>query len=190
MQAALSRLRGLRGVIAAFPMLDLRAPHFTREYEKLMGGAPMPPDGVVTDHLESMRKGDVVSSVVPPERLDLGTAVILQGRFVEFLGEEEVLFPMERVRGWKRGVGEREMPKLWIYHGRQDSGVPAEGSVKFVEEAEKVWADGEVRLDLPDGEHGVGGELDLDEPGAEWLREGVEWVVEPWLTGSDSIELV
>jgi hypothetical protein len=187
-QAALSHLPGLRAVIAAFPMLDLRAPHFTREYEKLMGGAPIPPDGVITDHLESMRKGDVVSSVVPPERLDLGTAVILQGRFVEFLGEEEVLFPMGRVRAWKGDEG--KMPRLWIYHGRQDSGVPAEGSVKFVEEAEKVWADGEVRLDLPDGEHGVGGELDLDEPGAEWLREGLEWVVEPWLTGSDSIELV
>jgi acetyl esterase/lipase len=178
-QAALSGMPGIRGIISAYPMLDLKARHFTQAYEKILTGAIMVDASVIDRHLKAMKEGEVVSKNVAQERLDLATAIIQQGRFVEFLGEEEELFPLERVVA----LGENEgggtvLPRLWIYHGRQDTGVPASGSVKFVEVARNLWGE-ELRFNLPDGEHGLDKDCEIEN--TAWLRDGVEWVTEKWL---------
>lgn len=184
-QAALSRFPGLRAVIAAYPMLDLRAPYYTQKFEKII---PMLPEKIISDHLNSMRKGDVFSSVLPPARLDLGKAVIQQGRFVEFLGDDDILFPVERVKVAAAATetattptSSSSMARLWIYHGKQDTGIPASGSIEFVKYARRVWAESDLRLDLPDGEHGLDKDEDLEDA-TGWLRNGMMWVEEPWLS--------
>lgn len=181
-QAALTRLPGIRGIIAAYPMLDLKAPHFTQAYEKILTGVRMVDAEVIDRHVKAMKEGEVVSKSISPDRLDLATAIIQQGRFVEFLGEEKELFPLERLatfHGNKNILPSSvHLPRMWIYHGRQDTGVPASGSVTFVEQARKVWGE-ELRFDLPDGEHGL--DKDCDIKTSVWLRNGLEWVTKKWL---------
>lgn len=185
-QAALSGLPGLRAAVAAYPMLDLRDRYYRAAFEKVMTGVPMLPPDIITDHLASMAAAGgelVVSQSTPPARMDLGTAVIQQGRLCEFLGDADVLYPVERLR---RGLHAHahagraaQMPRLWIYHGRQDTGIPSAGSVVFAEEARRLWPPSELRLDLPDGEHGV--HKDRHVADTPWLREGLAWLEQPWL---------
>ncbi|KIX08837.1 uncharacterized protein Z518_03494 [Rhinocladiella mackenziei CBS 650.93] len=176
-QAALSGLPGLRAAIAAYPMLDLRAPYYTQKFEKVMTGVPMLPESIIDNHLETMKASSVVSSVLPPARGDLGTAVIQHGRFCEFLGAEDILYPVDRVNLGLYSA----LPKarLWIYHGKQDTGIPAAGSVEFVRQARELWPDSELRLDLPDGEHGFHKYKHANT--TEWLKNGLLWVEKAWL---------
>ncbi|EOO00757.1 putative alpha beta hydrolase fold-3 domain protein [Phaeoacremonium minimum UCRPA7] len=176
-QAALSGLPGLKAVISAYPMLDLRDRYYREAFEKVMTGVPMLPPEIITEHLKSMKKGDIVSQSLPPARMDLGTAIIQQGRFCEFLGDEDVLYPVDRLRLGLHSSG--TMPRLWIYHGKQDTGIPSAGSVVFAKEAKRLWPESELRLDLPDGEHGV--HKDKHVASTTWLREGLAWLEEPWL---------
>jgi acetyl esterase/lipase len=176
-QAALSGLPGLRAVISAYPMLDLRDRYYTERFEKVMTGVPMQAPEIITEHLASMKKGEVVSKCLPPSRGDLSVAIIQQGRYVEFLGEDDALYPVERLK--LRLHAEKPMPRLWIYHGRQDTGIPAVGSEVFVNHAAGLWPPSELRLHLPDGEHGLHKDKDLDT--TDWLRDGVEWIEEAWL---------
>ena len=170
MQAALSNLPGIRGVVAAYPMLDLKARHFTKFNVHA---------GVVDRYLSTMREGEIVSKDFSQARLILTIAILQQGRLVEFLGQGVESYPMERINVLvKRGGGELDLPRLWIYHGRQDMGVVASGSERFVEQARKVWGVG-LRFDLVDGEHGLDQGPGIED--AAWLKDGVKWVTEKWL---------
>lgn len=178
-QAALSGLPGLKAVISAYPMLDLRDRYYQEAFEKVMTGVPMLPPHIIDDHLKSIKEGDIVTAALPPARMDLGTCIIQQGRFVEMLGKEDILYPVDRVR-----LGlytDKKMPRLWIYHGKQDTSIPSAGSLVFVDEVKKknLWSDADLRLDLPDGDHGVHKDKHVED--TTWLREGLEWLETAWL---------
>lgn len=94
-----------------------------------MFGLPQLPAEIVTKHLESMKPDAIISSATPPERKSLMIAAAQQGFFVKFLGDDIRLYPMRMLEeGIKKPA---DLPKIFIYHGRQDSVVPYKGTEKF-----------------------------------------------------------
>lgn len=133
----------------------------------------MLPETVLNDHLATIRTGEIVTSANPPDRLNLMLAIIQQGRILEFLGKDPSLFPLESIESAKT------FPPLFIYHGRDDSVVPAEGTEKFVEKFTRLMPEAKLVFKLESGEHGMDHETDIKEP---WLQQGLELATVEWLT--------
>jgi len=177
-QSGLSQPKGfIKAVIATYPCLDLESSYYSAAYEKSVLGAPTIPEAVLADHLKAMEPGRIVTSVPPPGRLPIALSFVQQGRFPEFLGSDESLYPLKRMEKVD------EVPPMLILHGRDDSAVPVEGSVKFVDMAEKRWGKGKVVLHTEPGEHGFDGPVPLDTP---WLKELLPHVTRPWLGETQS----
>ena len=130
------------------------------------------PEAVLNDHLATIHAGGIVTSADPPDRLNLMFAIIQQGRILEFLGKDPSLFPLETIDSVKI------FPPLFIYHGRDDSVVPAEGTEKFVENFRRNLPEAKLVFKLEPGEHGMDHEIDIKEP---WLQQGLELVTAEWL---------
>ena len=172
-QSGLSNPSSLvKAVIATYPMLNLKSPFFTEKYEKILLGQPTMPESVLADHVKSMEKGKIVCSAIPPNRLGIALSLIQQGKYLEYLGHEEILFPVERIDQVKK------LPYTLILHGEQDSAVPVEGSRVWSEKAQKAYGVGKVVLHVEKGEHGFDGEVKLE---TAWLRKELAPVTAEWL---------
>lgn len=145
-------------------------------------GAPIVPISELTSHLSSSGQGKYVSAADPPDRFALMLALGQHGKWMEFMGKEEKLYPMRAVRKrGEEGKGGREiMPPLFIYHGRDDKGVPVEGTERFVEAMKKAGV-GEDRLvwKIENGDHGFDKDSNLDD---SLLKDGVALVEREWLS--------
>lgn len=106
-------------------------------------------------------------------------AAAQQGLFVKFLGDDIRLYPMRMLEeGIKKPA---DLPKIFIYHGKQDSAVPYKGTEKFEETLQGLEVGKEkIYISIQEGEHGFDSsdELTLDTP---WLKEGLEFVTSTWL---------
>jgi len=164
----------IQAVIAMYPVLDYDSKFFSTAYEKSVLGAPQIPKSILEGYLKAMKPGSIVSECNPPDgRQGLVMSFVQQGRFVEFLGKDDKVYPFR----WMHKVD--EVPPVLIIHGNDDSAVPVEGSIKFVEEASKKWGDGKVLLHLEPGEHGFDTALDYETP---WLQDLLErQVTGAWL---------
>lgn len=184
---ALSHPDEIRAATAAYPMLDLRSPHYSTATDKtVFSGAPRYPASMVTEHLEKMRPEDAASPAFPPARFPLLMATFQYGRVLEFYerGSENsprrgLLFPIERLES--EGA---KLPRggVSIIHGVSDCVVPVEGSKNFVEKAREVMkgkqGGDKVVLALQEGDHGFDAGAKLDD---EWLRDALKAAVEVWL---------
>ena len=144
-QAGLQLPRGtIRVVSSGFPMLDWNDPWYTTAHPVPEGStksgartffnSPLVPATVVTSHLETITKGgSVVSAADPPERIGLAFGTGHVGRWREFLGEEEELYPMDVLERRAREGAEFDFPPLFIFHGKEDTAIPVEGTERFVE---------------------------------------------------------
>jgi hypothetical protein len=85
-------------------------------------------------HVDIERRGDrfVRHTATPPDRMDLVTSVIQQGKFVEMIGDDTNLFPMERLDLVK------EIPPMFMIRGKKDSMVPYRSSEAFVEKMKRT----------------------------------------------------
>lgn len=137
-----------------------------------MLGFPMMPADTLDKHIAAMKPGQIVSSADPPGRFDITFGSIQQGRYVEILGTDPRLYPMEHLDT----AG--ELPSLFIFHGEDDSGVPLESSRAFVEKLRRVKPDVQVRYTTVPGEHGFDAKVDVDTP---WLKEGLDFITPLWL---------
>jgi len=162
----------IKAVVASYPMIDMKSPWFNQSKEKLMFNIPMLPEAFLNDHLATIHAGGIVTSADPPDRLNLMFAIIQQRRILEFLGKDPSLFPLETIESVKM------FPPLFIYHGRDDSVVPAEGTEKFVEKFTQNLPEAKLVFKLEPGEHGMDHETDIKEP---WLQQGLELVTVEWL---------
>lgn len=133
----------------------------------------MLPEAVLNDHLATMNAGEIVTSANPPDRLNLMFAITHQGRILEFLGKDPSLLPLEIIELAKT------FPPLFIYHGRDDSVVPAEGTERFVEKFIQLMPEAKLVFKLESGEHGMDHETDIKE---QWLQQGLELVTTEWLS--------
>ena len=180
-QLALSHPSMVQGVVAAYPMLDLKSPFYTEIYSKPIVGVPNIPNSVVEKHLDAVRSGRrpaFVTAADPPERLELAFSIVQNGRFLEFFGNQNShLFPMERLESL--AVAEAaELPPFFIFHGEQDSAVPAEGSRRFVSLLRERFPKNKNQLHIQDGDHGFDIDATLETP---WLRAGLSMVSSTWL---------
>jgi len=162
-QLGLSHPNGIRAILAAYPIIDIKDPFYTTAYTKDMGAPMMPPE-LLTNHLAGEMK--VISNAVWPARMELIFTMVQQGRFAEFLGQESILYPMERVKDGAK------LPSLFIFHGSGDTTVPYNGTVKFVEllqENESVKGTLSF-VTIPDAPHAFDAGAQLTD---EWLTKGL-----------------
>ncbi|MCJ1388893.1 hypothetical protein MMC18_001744 [Xylographa bjoerkii] len=158
----------VKAVIAAYPGLATVAAKPTTS----VLGAPTIPPSVLEEFLRSMEPGKIVSSADPPARMPIALSIAQQGRKLEFWGEDERLFPVKVLQTVD------EMPFVLVLHGKGDTSVPVEGSVRFAELVRRRFGVGKVDLRIRPGEHGFDAEARLDMP---WLKEGLGRVTELWL---------
>ena len=172
-QSAITQPAGsIRAVVAGYPMLDFKAPWYTKSFAKFPFGRPMESASIVDDHLAAMKTGDVVSAVNPPARFPLAVATVQHGRYPEILGSDASLYPLETI-----GTVE-SFPNLFVYHGKNDSAVPAEGTKKFVEKFKLVLPECKVLMKIEAGDHGFDIPVGLETP---WMKEGLTFVTDEWL---------
>lgn len=179
-QSILSGYVWPRAMIALYPMLDMKADHYTKEYPKPIVNVPNFPMSVVDDALASMPMQKPITEADPPARLDIALASVQTGRFLEFLGTEPELFVLDRLKEGQYSVspGESIFPPLLIFHGEQDSAVPVEGSRRFLKIVEEIDCRHEHRAVFRQGDHGFDAGATLQD---EWLHEGLEWISAKWL---------
>lgn len=180
-QLALSYPTQIRAVIGAYPMLDLKAKFYTEPYHKPIIRVPNVSNDVIEEHLASLkalRFPSTVTAADAPERLKLAFSIFQNGRLLEFLGSENPdLFPMERIRRLA-AMKRLELPPLFIFHGEEDSAVPAEGSKRFISLLHQQGHAGQMKLHIQDGDHGFDFDATLQ---TGWLRDGLEMISKAWV---------
>ncbi|KAK9449771.1 Alpha/Beta hydrolase protein [Limtongia smithiae] len=173
LQFALDHKDDLSAAIAVYPVTDIRAPHYTQAYEKIMLGQPMRPASVVEDHLAKMPKDAVVTADVSPERNDLMFAIIHHGRYLELMGPQEPrIFIDDRVK-----AGDK-FPPLLVIHTEADSGVPFQGTKDLLDITKECQPELEVKLLTPPGDHGFDSNMHMDDPE---LADGLTFITGRWL---------
>jgi len=182
-QSALGSSGGVvKASIATYPVLDIKSRFFTQEYEKDIGGTPTIPKSILAEHLEAIEqhantgKKSIISSAIPPDRRLLAMSIIQQGLYAKILGEEKILYPLERLDD----VSSDDVPPILILHGEQDSAVPVEGSKKWTEAAKSKLGREKVSLILRPGEHGFDNDPSLT-PETDWLKSELERITKAWL---------
>jgi len=166
---------GIKAVIASYPVLDVTSDFFTKAYEKPIFGLPQQPKDLVEKHIVSIKPETIVAADPsdPLSRIGLAFAVVQQGRYLELLGEDQRVQPLENLKGFKG-----ELPFLFVFHGKQDSAVPVEGTEAFEKLLKEVRPDAEAKFAYEDGEHGFDGACSLE---TSWLAEGLRETEKAWL---------
>jgi acetyl esterase/lipase len=157
----------IKAVIATYPGLNLGV----KRTAPILGAPTIPPN-ILEEFLKTIEPGKIVSSAEPPARMHIALSIAQQGRMLEFFGVDESLFPVFVLQTLD------DMPFVLILHGKDDTAVPVEGSVRFAELVNQKFGSGKVDLRIEPGEHGFDGPATLDMP---WLKEGLNRVTELWL---------
>ena len=172
-QSVLTQPAGIfKMLVGLYPQLDMQSDFYNTKFEKTPLSMPMLPTEIVDKHVAATKPGTVVSSADPPTRVDLACSIVQNGRMLEFLGSDEVLFPLEMVGK----VG--SMPPTLIVHGKEDTTVPLEGSIHFVAALKQKHPSTPVTFAMQPGDHGFDDEATLQ---TGWLMEHVDFIVRHWL---------
>ncbi|THY37012.1 alpha/beta-hydrolase, partial [Aureobasidium pullulans] len=142
----LGETKGVKAVIAHYPMIDLQDAWYSIPSHKEIFNQPPPsyPPGWLDAQLKVARAAAPVTSRIPKEEdLDLFVASLQQGRYTEILGVDASLFPLENLKKVKE-EGKPLMP-MWIFHGDEDSIIPIQGTWKFMEEVKSVFGENGAR---------------------------------------------
>ena len=159
----------IKAILAQYPMTD----SLRREPSEAFIDLPSPPASLVDEHMKTVQPGTVVSSCVPPARMDLSYVLSAYGRYLEFFGGDEMMWPLYLIEE------KRWLPPTWIHHGDVDTAVSVEDSKAFVTKCKETRGL-EVRLEVLEGkDHGFDTQAKEDEE--PWLKEGLRWVEEKWL---------
>ncbi|KZL79649.1 alpha beta hydrolase fold-3 protein [Colletotrichum incanum] len=167
----------IRAVTTAYPCIDIADEHFMKGPKKPTLGFTLP-RGVVDEHYEKMRKGEVPAIISEDPRLERGMlmfAAVQHRVFAElFPLEKGHLFPLERLKDGAR------LPRggVFVWQGEQDSLVPARGNVKLEEIVRKLDPESRFRLEVREGEHGFDYDAKIDDG---WMKDGLSGPVKAWL---------
>ncbi|KAF3050933.1 hypothetical protein E8E11_008701 [Didymella keratinophila] len=158
----------IKAVLAQYPMTD----SLRRDASEMLIDQPAPPASLVDEHMKTVKEGIVVSSCVPPARMELSYVLSAYGRYLEFFGKAKMMWPLYLIEEKKW------LPPTWIHHGDADTAVSIEDSKAFVAKCETAGL--EVKLEILEGEeHGF--DTQAREDDLPWLRDGLRWVEEQWL---------
>ncbi|KAH6665827.1 Alpha/Beta hydrolase protein [Halenospora varia] len=174
-QSGLMRPDFVKAIIAAYPMTYIDSPWYcVASDSKSPMGAPQMPKSMFDDHVAALAKGTIFTGAFPPERMGLSLSTLQHGMFT-LLGNEDEIHPAKVLAKLSKDT---KVPYFFTFHGEQDSAVPPEETVKFVEAwKEKFGGEGVVGTFVK-GDHGFDSEDKLD---AEWLKPGLEGVTKAWL---------
>ncbi|KAG9823178.1 alpha/beta-hydrolase, partial [Aureobasidium melanogenum] len=171
----LGETKGIKAVIAHYPMIDLEDAWYSKPGRKVIWSQPPPsyPDGWLDQQLEAARSAKPITERIPKEgEPDLFVASLLEGRYTEMLGSDSCLFPLENLRSLQQRGG--SLTPIWMFHGDKDTLIPIDGTLKFVREAQGGVKDTIV----PGAEHGFDNDsVTLD---TDWVLEGREWLNMHW----------
>ncbi|KAH0369061.1 alpha/beta-hydrolase, partial [Aureobasidium melanogenum] len=171
----LGETKGIKAVIAHYPMIDLKDAWYSKPGRKVIWGQPPPsyPDRWLDQQLEAAKSAKSVTERIPKEgEPDLFVASLLEGRYTEILGSDSRLFPLDNLKTVKGG-GE-SLPPIWMFHGDKDTLIPMDGTLKFVQEAQG----GVKETIIPGAEHGF--DDDSVTLNTDWVMEGREWLKMYW----------
>ncbi|KAJ4248776.1 hypothetical protein NW762_012614 [Fusarium torreyae] len=185
LQSVLSGFTRPRAIIALYPMVDMKAAHFTQSYQKTIVGVPNYPNEAVDEFLSATSGSAAITEADPPVRLDSAMAVVHNGRYLELLGQEPELFVLECIKAQSASkTGKPLFPPLFLLHGESDSAVPVEGTRKLVDLLGRVDPKTRLHLAIQPGDHGFDFKATIQEP---WLKEGLDFITGPWLDSKSSI---
>lgn len=171
LMSALTLPRGkVSAVLAQYPMTN----YLQRETRvDVYLNQPAPGPEYIDEHMNTVEPGVVLSSAKPPARMHLSYALSVFRRYLEFFGDDKMLWPIGLVekKDWA--------PPTWILHGEADSAVSIEDSKAFVKRWDESGIESEIRLDIRQGqEHGF--DIAMKESEEKWLRDGLAWVQGKW----------
>lgn len=174
----LSHPNEIRAVTAAYPLVDAASPHFTGQYTKVVFNQPEVSKKTISSYLsetEHQETKKLVSSDPLLQRGALMFGLVQHGLFGDlFPIHQRGLFPLLRLADGAR------FPRggVLVWHGREDSVVPVEGSLKLQEAASEHDPDLDLRLVLREGEHGFDHSANIDD---KWAAEALSSCVTSWL---------
>lgn len=174
----LSHPNEIRAVTAAYPLVDAASPHFTGQYTKVVFNQPEVSKETISSYLsetEHQETKKLVSSDPLLQRGALMFGLVQHGLFGDlFPIHQRGLFPLLRLADGAR------FPRggVLVWHGREDSVVPVEGSLKLQEAASEHDPDLDLRLVLREGEHGFDHSANIDD---KWAAEALSSCVTSWL---------
>ncbi|KAF4632861.1 hypothetical protein G7Y89_g5253 [Cudoniella acicularis] len=169
LQSGLTQPQGfIKAVIAGYPGLGLWAP-----LTAPIMGAPTIPPIVLEEYLTNLQPGKIATSAHPPERMQIALCMRQQGITGKFYGSNESSYPMKVVQK------AHHIPFLFLFHGKNDIAVPAEGSIQFAEFVKERFGSSNIDLRTEAGDHGFDMTATLETP---WLKDGLTRVTELWLS--------
>ncbi|KAL5601573.1 hypothetical protein FOBRF1_009106 [Fusarium oxysporum] len=168
----------IRAVTASYPLVDAKSPHFTEAYEKPMFGFPQMPAGLISEHRAKLKNAElapVISADPQVQRAALMFSYIQNGKFEELNPlDRRDLFILDKIEDGAR------FPRggVFVWHGKEDSVVPVEGSVKLADMIKEMDPDLPFTLAVCEGDHGFDAISSIDEP---WFSEGLKPLISAWL---------
>ncbi|ETS77693.1 hypothetical protein PFICI_09755 [Pestalotiopsis fici W106-1] len=179
LQSVLLHMSRPQAMILLYPMIDMHSDYYNTRFEKTIVGVPNISEDVIDAALQSFHAHKhYVTEADPPTRLDLAISIVQNGRLGEFLGSEEILYPLDLLRSGDKEIAVSKLPPLFILHGEQDTAVPVHGTVEFVERVRDIAPDVKLHIALRPGDHGFDAEASTGEP---WLQVGLDFVSRAWL---------
>ncbi|KAH7121539.1 Alpha/Beta hydrolase protein [Dactylonectria macrodidyma] len=183
LQSVLSGFIRPKAMVTLYPMIDMQAPHYTKPYPKPVVGVTNFPNEAVDSFLSATLGKPAITEAHPPSRLDSAIAIVQNGRFLEVFGHEQELFVLERIENEllpPKEAGQTLLPPLFLLHGEDDTAVPAEGTRKLVNLLKRKHPDTKLHVSIRPGDHGFDFTASTQD---RWLREGLNFVIDPWLGG-------
>lgn len=174
----LSHPNEIRAVTAAYPLVDAASPHFTGQYTKKVFSLPEIPKETISAQLRETERHEAkgpISSDPDLKRGALMFGLVQHGLFGDFFPKNQRgLFPVLRLEDGAR------FPRggVLVWHGKEDSVVPVEGSLKLREALGEHDPGLVFRLVIREGEHGFDHAANIDD---EWAAEALSGCVRSWL---------
>lgn len=169
----------ISSIAAAYPMVDMKSSYFTEASTTQLLGAPQYPYSLIEEHTEKIKSGAapaVVSSDPKFDRSALMFAYFQHGEFKNVTPADRTdIFILDKLNDGARFPA----GGVFVWHGKNDSLVPAEGTEKLAALMSEVDPDAKFYVELrEDQEHGFDGDTSIDE---DWFAEGLKDVVISWL---------
>lgn len=204
--SAASETPNLKAVIAQYPAVSWRTPHWSDKYEKILFGVPMFPESAVDDFLAAVAEAKEKSEKKPvvsngslfketgefSSRGVLAFASQQHGRYIRILGPERDMTPgKRRLYPEDRIEDGAVLPPIAFVQGANDSVTLPEGCDQFIAHVRKYKAvdglvqgrpENEVLLykKVP-GEHLFENDVSLDESLNPWVGEVATFIEGHWL---------
>ncbi|KAL2843384.1 hypothetical protein BJY01DRAFT_248672 [Aspergillus pseudoustus] len=176
-QLALSHPSDIQALVALYPVLDPRSKFYTTSYEKPMHGIWNRLVSIVDYHIASLQSALsgqrlVVTEADPLNCLQQSYAVVQHGWYLDFLGQDRELFPIERFMdsaSSEDSDGDRNIPPVFIFHGKDDTFEPYQGTLRFVEALGKTHPFAKYRWEIQPGDHRFDADANIKH--TPWLKE-------------------